>query len=229
MSTQNLKMSNLFSHPQGMTVDVAGLHCGSIGRNCEEHTVCGVVVKHDVVLRVRRVVVDTSDGRHAHALAVYWVSGGLDRCRVGFLPKKLLQQSEAYEGKLLQVTELYKDHGTETAKKWNQRDRGVCLCALIESEQVYQAKRQKIRNSQESNNNNNKGNKNTTITTTIGGNDAKDDASSSSYSSDSSRDSNDHNVKGLFQLSAVLEASTEPSGVWNGSSSTDGNNNSDSE
>jgi hypothetical protein len=249
MSTQILDMSNFFTHPQGNTVEVVGLSACSSGRNCEEHTTCGIVVQPDVVLRVRRVAVDTDDGRHVNALAVYWVSDGVDRCRVGFLPKHLLKHSESYEGKLLQVTEMYKNHSSLTLRSRNQRDRGVCLCALIDSV-ARPAKKQKIatrqmsvpknarkneaskdgadgnKNNNKNNNNNNNNQvaadtkKNTTIPTKNVGNDDDGDSSSSN-------DSEDYNVKGLHQLSAILEASTSANGIWNGSSSTDGNNNSD--
>ena len=129
----NFKMSTHHTHPQGTTVEVVGLRSGSSGRNCEEHAVCGMVVEQDVVLRIRRVFVDTGDGRSVLALAAYWISDGIDRCRVGYLPKHLVKNSQEYDGRLIQVTELYQNHSSDTLRKKNDRNRGVCLCAMIDS------------------------------------------------------------------------------------------------
>jgi hypothetical protein len=122
----------LVGHPTGLTVFVVGLDDPSNGRNCECHEVCGVVVDLDVVLRVRSVQVQI-DGKETKALACYWVTDGVDLCRVGFLPKHCVSHSHLYEGKLIQVTELYKDSDSPAKRKKYHRNKGCCLGCLIDS------------------------------------------------------------------------------------------------
>ena len=82
-------------------------------------------------------------GVYVQAMAVYWVSEGIDRCRVGFLPRYVLSHAAEYDGKLLQVTELYKHHTASTLRKKNERNHGVCLCALIDTVKVVPRKKNK--------------------------------------------------------------------------------------
>lgn len=42
------------------------------------------------------------------AVAPNWVTDGVDRCRVGFLPKFQAKHWKKYEGRLAQVTEFYR-------------------------------------------------------------------------------------------------------------------------
>ena len=243
-------------HPQGTTVEVVGISSGSSGRNCDEHPKCGVVVELDVVLRVRRVGVDTDDGRHVNALAAYWVSDGIDRCRVGFLPKHLMKYSAEYDGKLLQVTELYKGHPSQTLRKKNERNRGVCLCALIDSPRP--AKKQKTTTSQKNEakktDDDNKTNDDTsddddgdddddgkattnktTTSTTINPKKTTKKTTTSKpkqvngFDVHSSGDESSprKSTYSYGHLSNLCEASTSYTGVWNGSSSMDGNGSSD--
>jgi hypothetical protein len=136
-----------FGHPTGVTVDVVGLECGDNGRSCEAHKICGSVVDIDVVLRIRRVQV-LVDGKETTALACHWVTDGVDQCRVGFLPKHCIRHSAIYEGKLLQVIEMYKDSDSPSKRKRCHKNKGSCLGVIIDSErrepQKPVSKKQKI-------------------------------------------------------------------------------------
>ncbi len=92
-------------HPIGETVEIVGIEVGDRGHSCEEHTVCGSVVDCDVVVHLRRVQV-VVDGKEESAVAAYWVTDGIDRCRVGFLPRHMVKHASRYENRLAQVTEL---------------------------------------------------------------------------------------------------------------------------
>ncbi len=63
---------------------------------------CGdEVLKEDVVVRLRAVqlVVDRKE--------VVWATEGMDRCRVGFLPRHMVRHTARYNGALAQVTRVF--------------------------------------------------------------------------------------------------------------------------
>ena len=95
-------------HPSGILVDIVGINASDKGRSCEEHANCGSVLKIDTLVRFRSVQI-WCNGEEETALAVYWVTDGIDRCRVGFLPCHLLKHKTAYNGKLAQIVEFVAD------------------------------------------------------------------------------------------------------------------------
>jgi hypothetical protein len=72
-------------------------------------------------------------GNEESALAVYWISDGIDRCRVGFLPRHLLKQWQQYDGRIAQVVELYRGSDSPTKKRKNVRNCGCCEAVLIDN------------------------------------------------------------------------------------------------
>ena len=46
------------------------------------------------------------DGKEETAIAVYWVTGGDDCCRVGFLKRSMVMHASHYDGVLAQVTRV---------------------------------------------------------------------------------------------------------------------------
>jgi hypothetical protein len=119
-------------HPPGESVDIVGLEQGNRGRSCEEHDVCGSIVKLDTVIRLRTVQVDI-DGREETAIAAVWVTDGVDRCRVGFLPRHCVRHAARYNGKLAQVVDMYKDSDSPTKKRHNRGNCGSCRAILIDA------------------------------------------------------------------------------------------------
>jgi len=107
--TSFTQQATMAYHPTGETVEILGIRAASNGRSCEEHDICGSVIAEDIVVRIRKVQV-VVEGKEEPALAAYWVTKGINRCRVGFLPKHLVPRSKLYEGRLAQVTELYEDN-----------------------------------------------------------------------------------------------------------------------
>ena len=73
-------------HPRGDTVEIVGVNSPTNGQSCEEHPICGEVAIEDVVLHLKKVQV-LIDQQEQSAIAVFWVSDGIDRCHVGYLPK----------------------------------------------------------------------------------------------------------------------------------------------
>lgn len=121
-----------FGHPTGITTLIVGIECGERGRSCEEHSVCGSVLHEDCVCRVRIISIELN-GRTESALGVYWVSDGVDRCLVGFLQRHCLRNRDTYDGKLLQVIEMYNGNDSPTKRSMNHRNKGCCLAAIIDS------------------------------------------------------------------------------------------------
>jgi hypothetical protein len=121
-------------HPTGVTVEIVGLEEGSSGRSCERHAVCGSVVENNTVVRFRRMqVLDEEDDVEEAAIAAFWISDGIDSCRVGYLPRHCLKHWKQYEGKLAQVIDLYKDSDSPSKRRKNHRNLGCCLAVMIDA------------------------------------------------------------------------------------------------
>jgi hypothetical protein len=88
-------------------VEIVGLQMSCRGRSCKEHELCGdEVLKEDVVVRLRTVQL-VVDGKEEKAIEVVWVTEGMDRCRVGFLPCRMVRHAARYNGALTQVTRVF--------------------------------------------------------------------------------------------------------------------------
>lgn len=122
-------------HPTGISVEIVGLEEGSTGRSCERHGVCGCVVEHNTVVRFRRLQVldEEEEDIEETAIAAFWVSDGIDSCRVGYLPRHCIKHWRQYEGKLAQVIEMYKDSESPTKRRKHHRNLGCCLAVLIDA------------------------------------------------------------------------------------------------
>ena len=120
-------------HPSGVTVDIFGIARGDCGRSCEEHKVCGAVLQEDSVVRIRHKQIIGYNGKEESALAAYWISDGIDRCRVGFLPRHLLKSWQAYNGRIAQVVDIYEGSESPTKKRTNVRNYGYCEAVLIDT------------------------------------------------------------------------------------------------
>ena len=69
---------------------------------------CGSVLRIDTLVQFRSVQI-WCNGEEETALAVYWVTNGIDQCRVGFLPRHFLKHKTAYNGKLAQIVDFVAD------------------------------------------------------------------------------------------------------------------------
>ena len=72
---------------------------------CEEHKICGKVLKEDVAVRLRKIQLMV-EGKEETAIVAIWVTDGIDRCRVGFLPRHMVRHAARYDGALAQVTRV---------------------------------------------------------------------------------------------------------------------------
>ena len=78
---------------------------GDRGRSCEEHDVCGTVVEEDTLLRLRKEQI-LVNGQEETAISCYWVTDGIDRCRVGFLKRHMVKHAGRFNGALVQVMKV---------------------------------------------------------------------------------------------------------------------------
>ena len=120
-------------HPSGILIDIVGINASDKGRSCEEHANCGSVLKIDTLVRFRSVQI-WCDGQDETALAVYWVTDGIDRCRVGFLPRHLLKHQAAYNGKLAQIVEFVAESNSPADRAKSHQCYGLCRAVLVEAE-----------------------------------------------------------------------------------------------
>ena len=122
---------NMAQHPCGHTIEIFGIESPTNGRSCEEHVICGSVLQEDVVVRLRKVQVVIEE-KEETAIAVFWVSDGVDRCRVGYLPKFHVKHWKLLEEALAQIIEVYhEDSDSPTKRQKRHRNSGCAVAALI--------------------------------------------------------------------------------------------------
>ena len=92
-----------------------GIQSPQNGRSCEEHPICGRVLQEDSVVHFRKVQV-LIEGKEESAIAASWVSDGVDRCRVGYLPKFHVTHWKSLEGALAQITDIYTEDSDSPTK-----------------------------------------------------------------------------------------------------------------
>ena len=121
------------AHPPGIVVEIVGTLMGDRGRSCEEHSVCGSVLEEDMVVRLRKVQI-LVDGFEETAIACYWVTDGIDRCRFGFLMRHMVAHAARYDGALAQVTRVFSGEEEECSREERRMfhaKRGYCHATII--------------------------------------------------------------------------------------------------
>jgi len=120
-------------HPSGIVIDIVGTEMSCQGRSCDEHELRGKVLKADVVVRLRKIQLMV-EGKEEMAIAAIWVTDGIDRCRVGFVPRHMVQHAAKYDGALAQVTHVFSDNPEicdTTEKRMFFKNKGYCRAAII--------------------------------------------------------------------------------------------------
>ena len=114
-------------------VEIVGTSAANNGRSCKEHNVCGSVLALDQVVCFRKVQV-LLDGKEESSIAVYWVTEGVDRCRIGFLRKFAVKHWQHYEGRLGQIVDIYNEDDESRQKRFKvKKNHGCVVAALISS------------------------------------------------------------------------------------------------
>jgi hypothetical protein len=121
------------THPCGILVKIVGTTVSCQGRSCEEHEICDEVLKEDVVVRLRKMQLMV-EGKEEMVIVVIWVTDGVDRCRVGFLPRHMVKHAARYDGALAQVIRVLSDDAAtcDSAERCMfHKNKGFCLTAII--------------------------------------------------------------------------------------------------
>ncbi len=67
---------------------------------------CGEVVEEDTLLCLRREQI-LVDGKEETSIACYWVTDGIDRCRVVFFKCHMVKHAWRFDGALVHVTKVF--------------------------------------------------------------------------------------------------------------------------
>ena len=98
-------------YPCGILVEIVGTMMSCQGRLCEEHKICGNVLKEDVVVCLRKLQLMVEvEGKEETAIAAIRVTNGVDCCHVGFVPRHMVKHAARYNGVLAQVTHVLSDN-----------------------------------------------------------------------------------------------------------------------
>jgi hypothetical protein len=60
------------------------------------------------------------------AIAAHWVTDGVDRCRVGFLPRHCVRKAEYFDGRLVQVVTMCANSENPRHRQFARWNRGAC-------------------------------------------------------------------------------------------------------
>jgi hypothetical protein len=120
-------------HPSGIVIEIVGTEMSCQGRSCKEHKICGKVFKENVVVRLRKILLMV-EGKEETAITAIWVTDGIDRCRVGFVPRHMVQHATRYDGALAQVTRVFSSD-PETCDSTEGclffKNKGYCRAVII--------------------------------------------------------------------------------------------------
>lgn len=120
-------------HPNEPLIEIVGIQESGRGRSCEEHNVCGEALMLDSVVRFRSIQIINEKGKEETAIGVFWVTDGVDRCLVGFLPRHLVKHSVQYEGRVAQVVEFLRESESPSQRKRSHQNRGICMAAWLQN------------------------------------------------------------------------------------------------
>jgi hypothetical protein len=120
-------------HPSGIVVEIVGTEMSCQGCSCEEHENCGEVLKEDVVVRLRKIQLMV-EGKEETVIAAICVTDGIDRSRVGFVPRHMVRHAARYDGALAQVTRVFSSDPEvcDTAeRRVFFKNKGYCRAVII--------------------------------------------------------------------------------------------------
>jgi hypothetical protein len=67
------------------------------------------------------------------AVAAYWITDGIYRCRVGFLPRHCVCQATTFDGHLVQVVALLANSDSPSQRRFSRHNRGACYATIIDT------------------------------------------------------------------------------------------------
>ncbi len=85
------------------------------------------------MVRLRKIQLMV-EGKEEMAIAAIWVTDGIDRCHVGFVPRHMVRHATRYDGALAQVTHVFSDNPEicDTMERCMFfKNKGYCRAAII--------------------------------------------------------------------------------------------------
>lgn len=115
-------------------IEIVGLYCGSNGRSCCSHKICGQYVVPGDLLRLVQTVVDV-DGEVEEAIKFVRVVDGVDCCDVGFVPRvqATLTNIKNSIDTFVIVKDLYAFSNNLYKKEKSDKNRGMAGCYFLTS------------------------------------------------------------------------------------------------
>lgn len=100
---------------------------------CANHVCCGEVLLYDSVIWFKTTTIIADLNVEEVAVEAVLVTGGIDGCRVGFLPKDMLDHTEEINGKLVQLYIFLRNSSNARDIRKNDACRGVCRAYIIDA------------------------------------------------------------------------------------------------
>jgi hypothetical protein len=91
-----------------------------------------IAVCHKSLIFPFFLLLSTDAGKEETAFGVYWVTDGIDRCLVGFLPRHCIHHKDDYNGRVAQVVEFLKESENPAKRRRSHSMKGVCMAALLQ-------------------------------------------------------------------------------------------------
>ena len=85
------------------------------------------------MVRLRKIQLMV-EGKEETAIVAIWVTDGIDRCRVGFLPRHMVRHAARYDGALAQVTRVFSSDSEtcdSTERHMFFKNKGYCRAVII--------------------------------------------------------------------------------------------------
>ena len=93
----------------------------------------GYVLVHTLIF-IFFILILPDFGAEETAVAAYWVTDGIDRCRVAFLPRHLIRRAQFYDGKLVQVlVAMLTDSENPRQRQYSRHILGACKAVMIDT------------------------------------------------------------------------------------------------
>ena len=93
------------------------------GRSCDEHEICGEVMKENIVVCLRKIQLMV-EGKEEMAITAIWVMDRINYCRVGFVSCHMVKHAAKYGGALAQVTRVSSSNCNSTEQHLFLRTKG---------------------------------------------------------------------------------------------------------
>ena len=87
----------------------------------------------DTLIFIFFILILPDFGAEKTAVAAYWVTDGIDRCRVGFLPRHMVRRAHVYDGKLVQVVAMLTDSENPPQRQYSHHNLGECKAVMIDT------------------------------------------------------------------------------------------------